>query len=110
MRVRPLRVGVVCALAAAGLKSPCRHWAKEAMIEALISDFLRRGRWPQEREWAASNDEHPHSSSVRRVFGSWVRAREAARQAFEASQWLAWRSSQPRAEPAAWVTPQPRLR
>lgn len=53
-------------------------WSREAIIEAMRTEFERTGLPPSTERWNAATPEHPHASTVRRVFGSWGAALEAA--------------------------------
>lgn len=56
------------------------RWTKERIIEALLDDVARRGRWPHDSEWlyADPDGRWPATLTVRKKFGSWLRAHEAA--------------------------------
>ena len=66
------------ALRAAGLQATRKRWSRERVLLAFWSFRDTHGRWPKARGWTASTAEHPHATTVRRLFGSWAAALEEA--------------------------------
>ena len=72
------------ALEAAGLEIPRRrprgqrHWAREEIVEALGDWAKANGRAPTWTEWKQAGPSYPCSGTVRKRFGSWGKALEAA--------------------------------
>ena len=72
------------ALEAAGLELPPRrprgerHWPREEILKALQDWTEANGRTPIWSEWKAAGPDYPCSGSVRKHFGSWALALEAA--------------------------------
>src|SRR4051794_11105126 len=59
------------ALAAAGLRPHRRAWTREEVIAALRAWAAAHGRAPHHDEWRTSGLEHPPTSTVTNMFGSW---------------------------------------
>ncbi len=72
------------ALHAAGLEIPPRrprgerHWPRQEITKALEDWATQHGRAPTWSEWKTAGPEHPCSCTVRKRFGSWREALEAA--------------------------------
>jgi hypothetical protein len=54
------------------------RWTHELVIYALDLHHRRHLRTPTKREWVAAGVDHPCVMTVRRLFGSWNAAIEAA--------------------------------
>ena len=54
------------------------RWTREAVVQALDSWHSSHLRAPRAHEWARAGEEHPSSTTVFRVFGSWSAALHAA--------------------------------
>ena len=68
------------ALKAADLSTRAQHgtrWKRATIIRLLQRDAKRLGRTPTSAEWEAAHD-RPWRWSIRRIFGSWTAALEAA--------------------------------
>jgi hypothetical protein len=72
------------ALAAANLQPgapPARsskHWSREETVEALKDWSAANGRLPEGVDWVRASDTHPTTITVRKRFGTWKKALEAA--------------------------------
>ena len=70
------------ALTAAGLPTRAQHekrWTRGKVIRALQRETKRRGRPPSEGEWdRPTTKSRPSANTVKRIFGSWNAALEAA--------------------------------
>jgi Homing endonuclease associated repeat len=54
------------------------RWTPELIVYALDLWHRRYMRPPTKRQWARAGDDHPSSMTVKRVFGSWNAAVQAA--------------------------------
>lgn len=59
-------------------RRPGVQWNRETVATAIARWHLERGRPPTSKEWVRAGTEHPTSQTVRRVFGEWQLALEAA--------------------------------
>lgn len=55
-----------------------KRWTRERIVEAFLAETERLGRVPLSSEWCTSGESHPTRDTVRRTFGSWRAALEAA--------------------------------
>jgi Homing endonuclease associated repeat len=65
-------------LRAAGLTPVRRRWEGDDIVAALRDWTAENGQPPLSGDWRQASAEHPSSSAVRRHFGSWQAAIEAA--------------------------------
>lgn len=66
------------AVKAAGLKPPHRRWDATAIVEAIRAWAAAHGHGPRGSDWDYAGPTHPASSTVRRHFGSFPAAVDAA--------------------------------
>jgi len=55
-----------------------RYWSRHEIKQAISAFVEEHGRTPMSDEWKATNGEYPNTSIVRRRFGTWNKAIEAA--------------------------------